>query len=166
MIKRFLLALALACSLTTPVLAKKKPALTPLELQAIQSREFETTKDTLFSSVMTVFADLGYQIENADLQTGFITATSATVNKTSFIGALAGVASSGNTRATAFVEKMNNGMSRVRLNFLETKQNSSNYGQQSRNDRPILDPAVYNKAWDKIDEALFVRQANESGDAK
>ncbi len=140
-------------------IAKSKPSLTPLELQALQSKEFETSKETLFSAVMSVFADLGYQIENADVQTGFITANSATVNKTNFFGALAGVSSSGNTRATAFVEKMNSGMARVRLNFLSTTQSSSSSGQQSRADRPVLDPAVYNVAWDKIDEALFVKQA-------
>jgi hypothetical protein len=53
-------------------------------------------------------------------------------------------------------------MARVRLNFLSTNQSSSSYGQQSRSDKPILDPTVYNAAWDKIDEALFVKQAIDS----
>lgn len=161
---KVILLLVAALASSTPAYAKKRPQLTPLELQALQSKEFETSKEVLFSSVMTVFGDLGYQIDNADLQTGFITANSATINKTNFLGALAGVASSGNTRATAFIEKLGNGMARVRLNFLSTSQSSSSYGQLSRSDRPILDPAVYNVAWDKIDEALFVRQAIDSPD--
>ncbi len=158
---KFKLALLASLALASPqmALAKKKPQLTPMELQALQSREFETTKETLFSSVMTVFADLGYQIDNADMQTGFITANSATENKTSFLAAMARMQVSGNTRATAYIEKLANGMARVRLNFLSTTQSSSGYGQQSRNDKPILDPVVYRTAWDKIDEALFVRQA-------
>jgi hypothetical protein len=156
---KFAVLASLALASPQMALAKKKPQLTPMEIQALQSREYETTKETLFSSVMTVFADLGYQIENADMQTGFITANSATENKTSFIAALARMQVSGNTRATAYVEKMANGMAKVRLNFLSTTQASSGYGQQSRNDKPILDPMVYRTAWDKIDEALFVRQA-------
>lgn len=141
------------------VFAAKKRALTPLELQAIQSREFETNKDALFASVMSVFQDLGYTIDSADIQTGFITAQSPTINKTNFGEALTGLSASGNTKATAFVEFMPSGRSRVRLNFVNSKNLSGSYGQASRVDRPILDPQPYLVAWDKIDEALFVRGA-------
>jgi len=101
--------------------AKKKPTMTPMELQAIQSKEFEVKKDDLFSAVMTVTQDLGYQVESADLQTGFITAASATENKTGFFEAFAGMSSSGNTRMTAYIQQMPNKMSKVRLNFLNSK---------------------------------------------
>ncbi|WP_425230282.1 hypothetical protein [Sphingomonas sp.] len=108
---------------------------------------------------MSVFQDLGYQLENADMGSGFITAASATRNHTGFLDALAGQTSSGNTRATAFVEALANGMARVRLNFLNTKNSSSRWGQQSRDDRPILDPQTYRSAWEKIDQAIFTRSA-------
>ena len=139
--------------------AKKKPTMTPMELQAIQSKEFEVTKDNLFSAVMTVTQDLGYQVESADLQTGFITAASATENKTGFFEAISGMSSSGNTRMTAYIQQMPNKMSKVRLNFLNSKNSSSAYGRNSSQDKPILDPAVYNNAWEKIDEAIFVLNA-------
>ncbi|UVO52115.1 hypothetical protein M0208_16945 [Sphingomonas sp. SUN019] len=142
--------------------AKKKPQLTPMELQALQSHEYETSKEVLFASVVSVFQDLGYQLENADMPSGFITASSATQNKTNFLEAFAGQRSSGNTRATAFVEAMPNKMARVRLNFLNSKSSSSAYGQQSKNDKPILDPLTYKVAWDKIDEAIFVRNATNA----
>jgi hypothetical protein len=145
--------------------AKKKPTMTPMELQAIQSKEFEVTKDDLFSAVMTVTQDLGYQVESADLQTGFITAASATENKTGFFEAMAGMSASGNTRMTAFIQQMPNKMSKVRLNFLNSKNSSSAYGRNSSQDKPILDPAVYNNAWEKIDEAIFVINALNDGDA-
>jgi hypothetical protein len=143
----------------TPGLAKKKPELTPMELQALQSHEYETTKEILFASVVSVFQDLGYQLENADMGSGFVTASSATKNKTGFLDILAKQSSSGNTRATAFVEAMPNGMARVRLNFLDSKVSSSMWGQSSKNDKPILDAQTYKVAWDKIDEAIFVRNA-------
>lgn len=145
-----------------PALAEKKPQLTPMEIQALQSHEYETSKEILFASVVSVFQDLGYQLENADMPSGFITASSATQNKTNLLEAFTGQRSSGNTRATAFVEAMPNGMARVRLNFLNSKSSSSQYGQNSKKDKAILDPATYRAAWDKIDEAIFVRAATNA----
>lgn len=156
-------SLAIAASMlvcmSVPAYAKKPPQLTPMELQAIQSKEFQTSKETLFASTMSVFQDLGYTINSAEMQTGFITANSPMANKTNFWGAMAGVASQGMTRATAFVETMPNGYARIRLNFVNTVQSSSAYGRNSQADKPILDPAPYRAAWEKIDEALFVRNA-------
>ena len=140
--------------------AKKKQApLTPMELQAIQSKEFESTKEDAFSAVMTVFQDLGYQVESADLATGFITASSPTQNKTGFFEAWAGMQSSGNTKATAFVQKMPSKLVKIRLNFLNTRVTSSAYGRSGQEDKPILAAAPYIAAWEKIDEALFVSSA-------
>ena len=36
-----------------PLEAKKKPEMTPMELQAMQSHEYETTKEILFASVIS-----------------------------------------------------------------------------------------------------------------
>jgi hypothetical protein len=141
---------------------KAPPPLTPMELQALQSKEFETSKDNLFNAVMTVVQDLGYQVQSADLQTGFITAASAAEQKTNIWEALGGASSSAITKMTAFVQNMPNKMARVRLNFLVSKTTSSAYGQNSQNDKPILDATVYRNAWDKIDEALFVSGALEA----
>ena len=157
--KLILIILAVFAMSTTPAWAKKEPQLTPMELQALQSREFETTKDNLFGAVMTVLQDLGYQVQTADVQTGFVTAVSATQNKTNFLMALGGMAASGNTKVTCFLQAMPSGMTRVRLNFLNSRNTSSAYGQNSQNDKQILDAAVYHNAWEKIDEALFVMGA-------
>lgn len=162
--RSFLLSLVLALSfvLNPSVEAKKKPQLTPMELQAIQSKEFETSKDVAFAAVMTVIQDLGYTVQTADLGSGFITAASPTENKTGFFEALGGVTASGNTTVTVFIMQMPSGLTRVRLNFVNSKNQSSSYGQQARQDKPILDPLVYQTAWDKIDEALFVLGALNS----
>lgn len=142
-----------------PAEAKKAPALTPMEIQALQSHDYETSKEVLFASVVSVFQDLGYQLENADMTSGFITASSAMRNKTSLLDAFAKQTASGNTRVTAFVEAMPNHMARVRLNFLASKTASGMWGQSARQDKPILDAQTYKSAWDKIDEAIFTRAA-------
>ncbi len=137
-----------------------------MELQAIQSKEFETNKEAAFGAVMTVIQDLGYTVQSADMGSGFITAASPTENKTGFLEAMAGVTASGNTMMTAFIQQMPSGYTRVRLNFVNSKNQSAAYGQQSRNDKPILDAQVYRTAWDKIDEALFVMGALSSPSPK
>lgn len=157
---KLFLAVLLALVAAPNVEAKKKPpALTPMELQAIQSKEFETSKEALFACVMSVFQDLGYTIDGADMQTGFITASSPTVDKSSFLLILGGSTASGNTKSTAFLESMPNGRAKIRLNFVSTSMMSGAYGQSQRRDTPILDAQPYQVAWDKIDEALFVRKA-------
>lgn len=153
------LIVAAALATSSPALAAKKVALTPMQLQAMQQKEFEAAKSVVFSSVMDVFQDLGYSVGSADMNTGFITAESATVNKTSVWDALAEQAGSGNTRATAFIEQMPSGTTRVRLNFVSTKSISGSWGRNTRQDLPIQEPAIYQRAFEKVDEALFVRRA-------
>ncbi|MFZ4381424.1 MAG: hypothetical protein ACOYO0_05590 [Sandarakinorhabdus sp.] len=157
---KFSLAIAIAISsISAPSYAAKKPVLTPMELQALQSKEFEASKSSVFASTMSVFQDLGYTINSADIETGFITASSPVKDKTNFWSAMAGVASQGLTKATAFIEQGPNGYTKIRLNFVSSIESSSSYGQRSQADKPILDPLAYRAAWEKIDEALFVRNA-------
>jgi len=159
-IRQFVAVIFLSIAMFSGVSVEaKNPKMTPMELQAIQSREFEVTKDVAFGAVMTVIQDLGYTVESADLASGFVTAASPTENKAGFFEILGGMSASGNTVMTAFMLQMPNGMTRIRLNFVNSKSTSSAYGRDSRQDKPILDPAVYNNAWERIDEALFVMGA-------
>lgn len=153
------IALVGATIATSPAGAKKAPELTPMELQSLQSREYRTTKDQVFSSVVTVFQDLGYQVSAADMASGFITAGSGNKNKTGFFEAIGGMSSSGSSRVTAFIEQMPSGLTRARLNFMSTKNSSSMYGRSSSKDRAILDPKTYQVAFERVEEALFERGA-------
>jgi hypothetical protein len=130
---------------------------TSLQLQSFQAKEFETTKVIAFGSVLTVFQDLGYIVASADRETGFITAASPAGNKTKFWEVLAGTTSSVQTRATAFLEEIRPGFTSIRLNFVDARHQSSVYGQTTDNDRAILAPKVYEAAFEKIGEAIFVR---------
>jgi hypothetical protein len=109
--------------------------MTSLQVQAFQTHEFEAPKKAVFGSVVSVFQDLGYIVESADVETGFITSASASVNKTGFWQAMGGAASSGKTRATAFVEEIRPNFVTVRLNFVDTQNVSSAYGPQSSQDK-------------------------------
>ena len=167
--KVWLMLTTVTLVLTGCAAQQQKPPKTPLEIQSIQTREYESSKKIVFASVVSVFQDLGYTIKNADLNTGFINAESATQNATGsanaeiFVDVLGGVL--GNrppaqrieqTVATAFIEEIKD-VARVRLNFVTTRQSSSAYGQNSRRDTPILDVQIYTNAFERIENAIFIR---------
>lgn len=138
-----------ACE-TTP-----KLQMTPLEIQSMQSRTYENTKELVFPSVVSVFQDIGYTITNADIQTGLISAESS--SNSDFASKFwLGVTKVSQTKATAFVENIN-GKAHVRLNFVEVNKTSSGWGQTDRQDTPILRADIYDNAFERIDSALFVR---------
>ncbi len=136
--------------------ATSKPSMTPLEIQGLQSRDFEETKQVVFPSIVSVFQDIGYTITNADLETGLISAESS--SDSSFATKFwFGFTKVSQTRATAFVETIGK-KTRARLNFVEIKKTSSGWGQSDRQDTPLLDAQLYQNAFEKIESAIFVRK--------
>lgn len=131
----------------------------PMELQAVQAREFNVPRETAFKAVMSVLQDLGYTLQSADIASGFISAVSPAVDTTSPISKfLLGSDSYSEVAVTASFLPMPSGTTRVRLNFVERRAKLELMGK-SRDDRPVLDPDVYEKAWEKVDETLFMLKA-------
>jgi hypothetical protein len=131
--------------------------LDPLALQQMQTLEFETSKQILFGSVVSVFQDTGFTIEAADLETGVITAKSATQSAQDFFGTTNALT----VKASAFVEQTRPGFTKARLNFVESTDSRARYGGGGTNDIPIENAAYYEKIFGKIREAVFVREANK-----
>ena len=137
----------------------------PLEIQAIQKRDFETTKKIAFSSVVSVLQDLGYIIDNADFETGLITANSPSVDSTNFwtwrpFAGLAGVASNAvasKTRVSVYAEEISANFTSIRMNFVSRQTTSLTAGGTESRDTPILVPEVYIEAFNKIENAIFIR---------
>lgn len=151
---RFLSALAIVAALvsagcvTQPI--EQKSA---LELQAIQVKEFETNQKTAFTAVMSVFQDLGYIVNSASLETGFITAKSpAKTEMVIFSGYI-----TTDEKANAFIEQIAPNRTKVRLTFVRTEQKSSGFGKVGERDLPITDPAPYQSAFAKIQQSIFIR---------
>ena len=143
------------CVLLAGCVALPPPA-TPLQVQSVQTREYEESKQVVFASVMSVFQDLGYIVNSADLATGFITTEGLATAETGVLEWLLNISQVSQTRATAFIEEVDD-KTRIRLNFVETWQESRDQGQSTRRDRPILDAEVYENAFDRIENAIFVR---------
>lgn len=132
------------------------PEATPLQIQTVQTREYDESKEVVFASVMSVFQDLGYIVNSADLATGFITTEGLTTGETGIVDWLLNISQYSQTRATAFIERVDD-KTRVRLNFVLTWRESWEDGQSTRRDRPVLDAEVYENAFDRIENAIFVR---------
>ena len=137
---------------------KPKVNLTPLEIQSIQSRSYEHSKDIVFPSVMSVFQDLGYSINSADINTGLITAESA-ADSDKKLKFWLGITKVSQTKANAFIEEIGN-ETKVRINFVITKKKSFGYGQTDREDEQILTPQPYQNAFEKIENAIFIRSSS------
>lgn len=134
--------------------APSKPQLTSLQLQVIQSRDFETSRRFAFASVMSVFQDLGYIIESANLDTGFITAKSPTKSAFEYYR---GAAMMKCTKATAFIEELKPGLTKVRLNFVDSVETSGQQGNKNMNEEAVENPQIYQNAFTRIQEAIFIR---------
>jgi ankyrin repeat protein len=122
------------------------------ELLAMKSREFESNKKVVFASVLSVMQDLSYIINSADIETGFITAKSATTTTRRPSGSIMNF-----TTATVVIEELRAGTITVRLNFLETYEYTF---YKNRYDYPVEDPVVYQNAFTKIQESIFRRRRN------
>lgn len=129
--------------------------LTPMEIQALQTRQFETSKEVAFRSVVSVFQDLGYTLSEADLETGIVVASSTSETRTDWV--FTGATYTSQTRATATVEQLNSDTTNVRLNFVTGTNQSTIYGQNAQRDTAILDPAPYQQAFERIENAIFIR---------
>lgn len=136
-------AILSSCSSFTPA-----PQMTSLQIQAMQSREVSTTKKIAFASVMTVFQNFGYIISSAEYDTGFITAESPSESGGWF-------ASSERTKVTAFIQQVNDNTARIRLNFVSRVEYDSQQNVIIR-DYAIMDPATYQKAFNQIQEEIFI----------
>lgn len=140
---------------------KYESTMTSLELQAMQSREFETDYKVAFAATLSVFQDLGYVIDTADSATGFITANSPQSQEfVPFVGQVMK-----NSKATAFIETMPSELVRVRLNFVNREESSSGYGMKGSSAIPVEDPVVYQQTFEKIQKAIFVRTSTASSTA-
>ena len=133
----------------------RAPALTPLEIQSLQTRQYDAGKDIVFPSVLSVFQDLGYIVKTADKDTGFITAEGASDTKHGFWG----TAFSKQAAATAFVETIGK-VTQVRLNIVIKKSSSTEYGKVTKDDTPILDAKIYQSAFERIENAIFIRSGS------
>lgn len=151
-------ALAISAAGATQAFAKDKtPEMTPLQIQAMQSRDIEGSYKTVFASLMSVLQDAGYRIENADRDTGLVTGVGSSKGKLTYNLFTGFGKSKKSPIVSAFAEEINASTTRVRLNFVMAKIKSNGYGSQPQDEEPVLEAAVYQDAFEKLNQAVFIR---------
>lgn len=150
-------ALAAACLSASAADAKKKVVISALELQQLQSREIEASKEQVFGAVMSVLQDSGYRIQAADKDTGLITGIASTSSKLTWKPFQGLGRSKKSPIVSAFIEQRSPNMTRVRLSFVMGKINSTIYGAGPQDEEPIYDVAVYQTAFEQINQTVFIR---------
>lgn len=150
-------AILAAASLSPTAYAEKQPKMSGLQLQQIQSHDIEAPQKVAFAAVMTVLQDEGYRIGSADRETGLITGTASTKSKMTWMPFIGFGRSKKTPVVSAYIEDRGPTQSRIRLNFVMGKLSNNNSMLGLSDEEPILDPAVYQAAFEKIDQAVFVR---------
>lgn len=151
-------ALASACLSVSAADAKKKVVMSSLELQQLQSRDIEASKEQVFGAVMSVLQDSGYRIQAADKDTGLITGLASTSGKMTY-SLFTGFGKSKKTPiVSAFIEATGPTSTHVRLSFVMGKLKSTIYGSGAQDEEPIYDVAVYQTAFEQINQTVFIRK--------
>jgi hypothetical protein len=160
------------CVIATPTgvsgLLKNGPEKTPVELQAIQTREFESDKSRLLSVFITVFQDSGYTLEQADLPVGLITARTPieeralTVQETAsdrLVKLFPDTMASGLTLKTSrtinvLVSEITAKRSKARVSMVAHKR----IGDGVSSDVIETNPDVYQAIFAKVQQGLFLKR--------
>jgi hypothetical protein len=152
-------AAALTASAAGPLEAKKKPELTGLALQQLQSHDYESDKNIVFGAVMTVLQDAGYRIQAGDKDTGLITGIGQSSKKLTWMPFVGFGTSKKSPVVSAYIEQMGPNFTRVRLNFVMAKLKANQYGSNLGDEEAIVEAEPYRDAFEKIDQAVFLRQS-------
>ncbi|MCK4608752.1 MAG: hypothetical protein KAT71_04660 [Gammaproteobacteria bacterium] len=142
-----IIIISCVCCLLTCCSVPQKPKLTPLQIEALQTREFQTTYETAFSSTISALQNMSYILESANKKTGLITARSLAAtekntycipstdsdNSAGLVGSLLGEkddddnesCSSNNTirstQASIMITKVNQATTKIRLSLTDAE---------------------------------------------
>ena len=165
--KIFITTCALFCLAAPAYAASEKPVeMGALQKQQMQTREYDASMDVVYPSVVTVVQDTGLTITTSDRTGGILTAVAPLKSKT-YYNIWYGVGKKKRTQSTSFfIEPRPNNRTRVRLNITngELKRQMSGFERSDSQDT-VLDPAIYQAVFEKIDQAIFVRVAADGASA-
>ena len=121
------------------------PSPTPLQIQLMQTKVFNVDKRTAFNATVTVMQNLGYIIQDANFNTGIITAKST--QTANFWG------DTQYTESTAFIQtyKQSDKNSSIRINFViyNSMPSPNQSGAPINTSSAVLDPQAYKNAFAK-----------------
>lgn len=146
----------LYCSLVLAFLfscASVVPELTPTQIKMMTTKQYETGKEMVFKSCISLLQSEGYLIENASNETGLITAYKRIeVNKKL----------SRKSKATFYVEEFNPALTEVKITFYEGTVAIKNDGYSKRAEEKesmLKTPEIYNSWFNNLRAEIERRKA-------
>ena len=147
-------AMLSGCVTVDSVFGEIDPQISTVELQALQTREYEATEEQVFAAAIGAFQSYGYSISSADRATGLViakTTSEADINQ------LTGVARTEYQKATAFIEKIAQNRVRIRVSIVK-HVSASAYGTGGEKEAMRTKPEIYQDIFKKIDNSLFLKK--------
>lgn len=159
-LKYLVAPLCAACMLTgcvtvDSVFGELDPQVSQVQLQALQTREFDASEQQLFSATIGAFQSYGYAIQSADRSTGLViakTTSEATLNHFN------GLTRVEYDKATAFIEQIGENRMKIRVSIVKHVSAKSAYGGGGEKEAMRTKPEMYQKIFNKIEESLFLKK--------
>lgn len=150
-----MLASLSGCVITVEeVFGEEDAKVSNLELQQMQTREFDATVEQAFSAVISTFQSYGYLIQSADKSTGMVLAKT---NSQADIDNFKGFVKTQYDKATAFIEQISQNRVRIRVSIVKYVTASS-MGYSGEKEAPRTNAKVYQDIFAKIQESLFLKR--------
>ena len=144
-----------ACVTVDSIYGQEDEQLSPLELQSIQTREFDATQEEGLKAVVAVFQDLGFNITESDRDIGLITGVTTTDAE---INNFWGYARSENSRAIATVTQASQNHIRIRISIVKSVSASGSFGMSGTKESTRTDPSLYQEMFSRIQQNIFLQQ--------
>lgn len=159
-LKTLIASCAVALSLTgcvtvDSVFGEQDPQISAVELQALQTREFDASLEQCFSAVIGAFQSYGYTIQSADRATGLVIAKTTSDAE---IMRLTGVTRTEYQKATAFVEPIAENRMRIRVSIVKHVSATGAYGGGGEKEAMRTTSHIYQDIFGKIEQSLFLKK--------
>jgi hypothetical protein len=129
------------------------PELTPTQIKMMTTKQYETGKEMVFKSSISLLQSEGYLIENASNETGLITAYKRIEVSKKL---------SRKSKATFYVEEFNPALTEVKITFYEGTVAIKNDGYSKRAEEKesmLKTPEIYNSWFNNLRAEIERRKA-------
>lgn len=144
-----------ACTTVDGVFGEIDPQISAVELEALQTREYEADYTQAFAATIGAFQSYGYVVQSADRETGLVIAKTTSDAGINYMTGLTRVEYD---KATAFLEQVAPGRVKIRVSIVKYVSAKSAYGGGGEKEAMRTRPEVYQNIFGKIDQALFLKK--------
>jgi len=129
------------------------PVLTPSQIKIMTTKQYETSKDMVFKSVISLLQSEGYLVENASNETGLINSYKRIEVSRKL---------SRKSKATFYIEEFNSALTQVKITFYEGTVTIKNDGYSKRAEEKesmLTTPEIYNSWFNNLRAEIERRKA-------